>query len=199
MFRLPLLFARPYPYERKVAERVADFQGKMRGLAEKMRSGDLSYKDWVYRSRLAISGHVLDGAVLGAARSQGVAPSKVKMTVGDRRGMLQATTEQWRYFNKFAATVTAAKAAGTELTSAVDARAELYGGAIRGAYNSVYLAASAEQLPLRWVRHAMDSCATCIANEGRVATPAEWEGGGVWPAHGTLCDGRCRCELVRST
>lgn len=48
----------------------------------------------------------------------------------------------------------------------------------------------------RWVKEpTAQNCATCVANNGRVQTMAEWQSEGVPGAGATICDGGCRCYL----
>lgn len=59
------------------------------------------------------------------------------------------------------------------------------------------LAAAEGDTLLRWVSVQDDRvCEDCEARHGHVQTLADWEADGLPGSENTICDGRCRCELV---
>lgn len=190
-------FARkPYDYEGKIQERQTQFRADMRDLAQQLREGQISQAAWQQRSREKILVNTLDGYRLGVAQTQGLPPSKVKLTPTQRKQANEAIGEQYKYFAEFGKTVKGKLDAGDELTSAIDARANLYGGSVRSASSQAQLDEQGEK-KLRWVRNKNDSCETCLGNEGKVKTAKEWKEGGVWPSRGTKCNGQCGCSLLK--
>jgi hypothetical protein len=189
-----LLEARAYDYAAKLADQQAVFQGKMRELAAEMRSGAITVDQWYYRSQVVVQDHVLDGYRLGLAKSRGVAPNQVRLTADERKAANAQIIAQYGYLAKFRDAVKARIAVGKALTMFVIARAALYGGGMRDAFGAASLGDAPEER-LTWVRHATDSCDTCLMNDGQTKTAAEWQAGGVWPAHGTDCRSNCLCSL----
>lgn len=187
-------FARPYNYQAKLTTLTNEFRVEMRDLSAQFRAGEMARGGWSFASKAKIQRHTLDGYRLGLAEARGVAPSKIRLDVVNRKAASKLVAEQWNYFKDFDGKVKADVAAGKALTSAIDARAAKYGGAARSASEAAKIEERGET-KLRWVRHKEDSCKTCLANEGRVKTGAAWDAGGVWPSHDVECDGNCGCEL----
>lgn len=181
-------------YEKAITKATDEFRGRMQNLAEQLREGSITHDAWVYRSKVEISGHVASGYRLGVAQAKGVAPSKVKLSNEQRTKMNEQVKSQYKYFNKFAKDVDGKLAAGEELTTAVDARARLYGGAVRSTAAHGQMNESGDRA-MRWVRHKDDSCPTCLEMDGQVMSANAWLDGGVLPSSGTDCDGNCGCAL----
>lgn len=190
--------ASTYDYAAKLADQEATFASQMRGLAGEMRTGALTLDQWYYRSQVTIQGHVLDSYRLGLASARGVAPSAVRLTATERKGANQQIVAQYEYMAKFRDAVKARLATGKDLTTLVDSRAAMYAGSMRDTFTAARLSQQPEER-LTWNRHASDSCETCIAMNGQTKTAAEWEAGGIWPAHGTRCLSNCKCQLVDSS
>lgn len=170
-------------------------EGRMADLTRQFREGRLKYNDWVERAKKEIQDGVRIGHQLGVAQAQGrYPPWSVVLTPAQRMDADRMIGEQLRYFLDFRGTIREQMAQGKAFTTALDARAKLYAGAVRSASEEARLR-TVPTARLRWTRHKDDSCPTCVGNAGQVKTASEWTAGGVWPAHGTQCDGHCGCSL----
>jgi hypothetical protein len=171
------------------------YRGLMEGLAKDFREGKIDYNVWVQASKDRIAESVRASYKLGLAEGKGIYPPwSVTLTAQERMAADRLVGKQFDYLLKFREDVQRARAAGEPLTTALDARAALYGGAGVDSFNAAKIAVEGAR-PLRWNRHAEDSCETCLRLAGTVKTADEWKRGGVWPGHGTACVSNCRCDL----
>lgn len=184
----------PSDYERLLQRHQEKFRADMASAAKHFRDGEVDYERWVMDSRGIIQERVADGYRIGLARDQKIKPSAVRLGRADRVAIMKAAQEQQVYFAKFAAHVERQMKDGRPLTVALDARASLYGGGMRSAAVSARLSASS-LVQFKWLRHKSDSCSTCLSHEGQIRKASGWREHGVWPSHGTRCDGHCGCTL----
>lgn len=172
------------------------YQAQMTGLAADLREGRLSQAAWAKASRAEIENMVRASHKLGLAQARGIrAPGDMHLTEADRLAANRQVKAQLKYFAGFRKDVAALLKEGKELTTALDVRAGMYGGALKGVIIETHLTEAKPAAKLRWVRTKSDSCETCIAAEGRSQTWAEWQAEGLWPSHGTLCLTNCGCSL----
>ena len=171
------------------------YRSLMEGLAKDFRGGKIGYEQWVQGSKDRIAENVRTSYKLGLAEGKGLYPPwSVTLTAQERMTADRLVGKQFDYLLKFREDVQKLRAAGEPLTTAVDARAALYGGAGIDSFNAAKLAVEGGRR-LRWDRHAQDSCETCLRMAGAVKTADEWKKGGVWPGHQTQCLSNCCCDL----
>ena len=173
------------------------YEKKMTSMAADLREGRIGYTAWEKSSRAEIETMVRASHKLGLAQARGIrAPGDMHLSEADRAAGNRQVKEQLKYFKGFRVDVRNDLKAGKTLTTALDNRAGMYGGAIKSVIIETNLTESRSAVKLRWVRTKEDSCDTCIGAEGREQTWAEWQAEDLWPAHNTICLGNCGCSLA---
>jgi len=175
----------------KAQARASERLGK---LATDYREGRIKYEPFVAAFKAELTESVRLGHKLGIAQAKRVYPPwSYSITSAERAAADNIVGKQLDYFLGFRGDIRKLEALGP-LSTAIDARAAMYGGSVRWAAEEAKIQTDGDKL-LVWIRHAGDSCVTCIANDGKKQTARQWKEGGVWPGHATACLTNCRCSL----
>ena len=160
------------------------FREEVTRLSARLREGDISLSRWQRAMKDEIKS--LHGHCAVAAKGG----DWDAMTKSDWGRVGRKCRDQYRFLGDFARDVEGKVAGGWEMTTAVDARARLYGGAGRDTY---YATLGQQGEMVRWVRNLSDSCPDCIELEAMGWMPyGELR---TFPSGDVACDGNCGCEL----
>jgi hypothetical protein len=155
----------------------------MREASESLRTGGMSLAQWELRMAEEIRNSYLASTALAKG-------GWAQMTPADYGRAGRAIRNQYEYLRKFAADIASGK---QKLDGTLGRRAELYVQASRGAYEETRRRDEANRgmSEERRVRHARDSCETCVTEAGKG-----------WQPIGTLrqigdsqCLSRCKCQF----
>jgi hypothetical protein len=155
----------------------------MREASESLRAGGMSLAQWELRMAEEIRNSYLASTALAKG-------GWARMTPSDYGRAGRAIRSQYEYLRKFAAQIASGQ---QKLDGTLGRRAGLYIQASRGAYEETRRRDEAERGmdEERRVRHARDSCETCVTEAGKG-----------WQAIGSLrqigdsqCLSRCRCTF----
>lgn len=155
----------------------------IREATEGLRAGTLALSAW----QLVMADEIRNGHLASTALARG---GWSRLTVEDYRAASKAVAEQYKFLRNFAADVASGK---QKLDGTLIRRAELYTMAARGQYEDTRREAEAERglTEERRIRHARDSCETCIEEERK-----GWQPIGTLRRIGdSLCRSRCRCQF----
>jgi hypothetical protein len=167
------------------------FNEAVGGLANQLRAGEISLIDWQSAMKREIKDLHVTAAVIGNGGEWNTMTPSMWGKVGAR------TKGQYRYLGRFADDI--AKQVGEEqgLTSAINARAKMYGGAADGTFNKISQSIEIEKgrTEVIWVLTAAEHCVNCVELAGKGWMPIE-ELGDITPGSGaTQCLTNCKCFL----
>lgn len=166
-------------------DRAADLTSARLGeLTSRFRTGEISAVQWQTEMLAQIKQAHISAALAAYGGRDAMTPARWG-TVG------QLIRREYAFARAFAADVLSGR---QRQNGRMDARARLYGQAIRGTYENIRRRESANA-GLRYernVRHASESCRQCVGASGQGWVPI----GTLPPVGARTCRGNCRCTLA---
>lgn len=174
---------------RGVVDAVIDASaGRMKDLAGRLRSGDVSLPDW----QMAMRREIKLGHLVSATAAHGGWDA---MTPREWGLVGQRLRQQYQYLDGMAADIASGK---QSLNGRLDARAASYAQSSRGTYEEIRRRDAAEErgvMQERRIRHVSDSCAGCVEQAAM-----GWQLSGVLSPIGTQeCRSNCKCTWQTRT
>lgn len=183
----------------KAVSRETAYRQNIRSAVRSLWSGESSFFQFFDQMQLAIERGFTDAWREGAGKC-GIQPEE--LSTEELETLRAMISEELGYIDGFATAIEDGARANQGKLTPLLRRAERWVNRYSGVRDRASSMACSDQ-KLRWVRHAMDSCTSCLNLEGRVYRASIWNKYDIRPQHPALACVQgaqgvpvCRCQFA---